>query len=178
MARVGLIILPCNFLLAACDLDPIGGSFSKASWEIGNTYALAWPHRVYACQQVPLRPTDPSRCSTREIGSFTVDDAMMVIQPRIIYVHLALDDGQSGWMIYNDFRMQQFTEPARTRLAAKLDMTTDAIRSAWGEPTSIAPREWNKLVLQDWTYAGVGTLSFKDGKLIQIKLSRSLASAD
>jgi hypothetical protein len=176
LAHPELIALSGICLLAGCDLDPAGGSLSKASWEIGNTYTLEQPRRVYACEQIALNIDELGSCPRRQSGSFTVDNALMVIEPRIVYVHLVFDDGNSGWMVYNDFRMQQFSAPAKTRLIAKVGMSSDAIRSNWGEPTAIAPRPWHDLVLQDWTYA-FATLSFKDGKLFEMKLSRSLSTA-
>jgi len=164
---ISLVICTCIFLVA-CELTPSGGSLYHASAEIGNTYTLEWPRRIQACQ-VPL-----SGCFSREEGSFTVDNAAIRRDNDVVFIHLVFENGSSGWMVYKEFLQQQFTQPAKTRLVAKLGMTTDQIRSIWGEPPKITQEPFGSGIRDVWDYPVVGLLHFKDGKLNDLSLFRSL----
>ena len=162
------VVVVLTALLAGCELTPEGGSLYHASAEIGNTYALEWPRRVYACD-VAL-----TNCFQREVGSFTVDNAAITIREHIALIRLVFDDGRAGWMVYNEFLKQQFAAPATTRLIAKVGMTADQIRSSWGEPERVGPAPSGDPAVEEWSYPAIGLLYFEKGKLVELALSKSL----
>jgi hypothetical protein len=163
LGRAGLAASIAGFLVG-CELTPSGGSLYHASAEIGNTYALEWPRRVTVCQ-TPLQ-----NCYSREEGNFTIDNAAITRDNYVAILHVVFANGSSGWIVYNDFLKQQFSEPAKTRLVAKLGMTAGQIKAIWGEP----PQGSTDEVGESWIYPVIGTLQFKDGKLVDLTLYRSL----
>jgi hypothetical protein len=169
--RILALVCACASL-GACQLTPEGGSLYHASMEIGNTYAIEWPRRVRACD------SSLTDCFSRDTGSLTVDNAAIQLKNYIAMVHLVFDDGRSGWMAYNDFLGQRFSDPAQTRLVVRKGMTSDQIRAAWGEPTTISPQQFGSVVLQKWSYPNVGDLYFNDGKVDDISLNKSLLAVN
>ncbi len=136
--------------------------------EIGNTYSLEWPRRIYVC------PTPLQNCYPREEGNFTIDNAAILRDNDVAILHVVFANGSDGWIVYNDFLKQQFSEPAKTRLVAKLGMTADQIKAIWGEPPQISQEPYGNTVRDAWEYPVIGTLHFKDGKLDELTVYRSL----
>lgn len=170
------------FCLSACTTGsqnggPIEGlrqmeRFNEAAREIGNTYVATDAHPMHAC-----RMPENSSCVDRHAGGFTIDNSASLADRPLIIVHLVFDDGQAVWMEYDNFVMQKFTTPTETRLRFKIDETSDQIRAEWGAPAEIKPKSAHGITLQEWTYANVGSVDFKDDKIIEVALTKSLLTA-
>lgn len=156
-------------ILASCELTPLGGSFSHATWEVGNSYTIEWPRQVYACA-----PSLTDNCIRREGGNFTVDGALFTVEGHVVFVHLVFEDGKSGWMRYNDFVGQQFANPVKTRLVFRYGMTPEQIKSTWGPPNDTSAETCPGHECENWVYTGIAKMSFTDGKVNDLKLTKSL----
>jgi len=167
-------ILFLGALLSACAAPAENGSLFYASGEVGKTYWLSAPRRVYACPR-PI-PESVDDCVVRTYGYFTVDNATQEPSGRTI-LHLVFDDGRSGWMGYDDYLRQHFVYPVKLGLIARLGMSEDEIKANWGAPATVSTEAAHGARRQKWTYPGIGELYFEDGKLVELGLRRALPVA-
>lgn len=159
-------------LLSACAPTGQEGSLYFATAEIGKSFGIQAPRRVYACPR-PI-PNSLDNCVVRASGYFSVDNVAQQPSDHRTILHLVFEDGRSGWMGYDDF-LRQSPVFASTGRVARLGMTTDEIKASWGAPASIVPEPSRGGMREKWTYPGIGELYFEDGKLVELGLSRSLA---
>ncbi|HKT20595.1 MAG TPA: hypothetical protein VJR47_21250 [Stellaceae bacterium] len=162
-------------LLAACTAPGETTSLSYASGEVGKTFALRAPRRVYACPR-PI-PDSVADCVVRTYGYFTLDNATQQPSDGRTILHLVFEDGRAGWMGYDDFLRQHFVNPVKLGLVARLGMSEDEIKASWGAPASIGTEPAHGARRQKWIYPGIGELYFEDGKLVELGLSRALPIA-
>jgi hypothetical protein len=158
-------------LLTACAVPTENASLFYASGEVGKTYSLSAPRRVYACPR-PIRES-LTDCVVRAYGYFTVDNAAQQPSGRTI-LHLVFDDGRSGWMGYDDYLRQHFAYPVKLGLIARLGMSEDEIKANWGAPAMIGTEAAHGARRRKWTYPGVGELYFENGELVELDLIRAL----
>jgi hypothetical protein len=162
-------------LLASCVPAGQDASLYYAGGEVGKSFGIQPPRRVYACPR-PI-PKSVEGCIVRANGYFTVDSAAQQPSDHRTILHLVFEDGKSGWMSYDDF-LRQRPVPARLGRVARLGMTTEEIKSSWGAPAAIAPEPSpGGGTREKWSYPGIGELFFEDGKLVELGLKRALPLA-
>jgi len=164
------LILAASALLAGCAMTPAGGSLYEAAHEMGNTYAFDQAQGVYACASLF------QDCFKPEKGSFTVDDAAIQTDNHAALIHLAFDDGRTGWMAYNDFLARKFAAPVATNRQIRLGTTQEEITAQWGQPDTVEPKQVGRATVQIWKYAK-GTLRLaviEEGKVSEFGLRKSL----
>ena len=172
LTRAQPLALSLAALLAACVPAGEDASLYYAGGEVGKSFGIQPPRRVYACPR-PI-PKSVDGCIVRANGYFTIDSVAQQPSDHRTILHLVFEDGQAGWMGYDDF-LRQRPVPARLGRVARLGMTTDEIKSGWGAPAAIAPEPSpDGATREKWSYPGIGELYFEDGELVELGLKRAL----
>lgn len=154
--------------LTAC--ATVGAMLEAPTSEVGNTYALNGSKMFCTPER--------EKCYTESNGNFTVDNGAVLANKPIAIIHLVFDDGHDAWVSYDAFVEQRFGPPIATRRKVKHDMSPAEVEVTWGRPDTSAPEDYHGVRLQVWTYNGVGRISFRDDKVINVELKKSLLAAN